>query len=571
MQKKKWMYKNIGINKDTLHELSVKMSVSPVTITLLMNRGYQNETDIMWFLKKPMSGIHPPFLLDGVERASERILKAVDNGEKIVVYGDYDVDGVTSTVLLYKFLKSIGADVRYYIPERANEGYGINMIALNKLIKSGAKLLITVDCGITAVGEVEFAKLQGMEVIITDHHNCQGKLPQAYAVINPKISEGEYPFTGLAGVGVAFKLILGIAVKSKMNTKEVFDEYCDLVAVGTLADLVPLRDENRIIVDRGLKKLQKGEGNIGIRALLEISGANKHGIGASSITFSVAPRLNASGRLGSAQASVELLIEDNKEKAAFQAQALDAENKERQMTELEIFNEAMQMIADNSQIAGKKVIVLSKEDWHQGVIGIVASRICEKFYKPAILISTKEGSGKGSGRSIPGFNLFEALSESKEYLKSFGGHSVAAGINIRTEDIQNFTECINKYADTVLSDEDMIPTVNIDCEIPPSLVSIQNIKFISSLEPFGVENQAPVFSLSNVRVVNFGAVGIDSKHLRMTVKAGEESFNCVGFGMGEYVSVLKLNSDIDIAFNMEINNFKERETIQLKLKDIHIK
>lgn len=571
MQKKKWLYKNIGINKDRLHELSAQMSVSPVTLTLLMNRGYENETDIMWFLKKPMSGIHPPFLLDGVEKAAERILKAVEDKEKIVIYGDYDVDGVTSTVLLYKFLKSIGADVRYYIPERANEGYGINMIALNKLIKSGAKLLITVDCGITAVGEVEFARLQGMEVIITDHHNCQEKLPQAYAVINPKIPESSYPFDSLAGVGVAFKLVLGIAVKAGMNTKEVFDEYSDLAAVGTLADLVPLRDENRIIVDRGLKKLREGRGNAGIRALLEISGADKHGIGSSAVAFSVAPRLNASGRLGSAAASVELLIENDREKAVSLAKGLDEENKERQLTELEIFNEAMQMIAYKPELAEKKVIVLSKEDWHQGVIGIVASRICERFYKPAILISTKDGSGRGSGRSIPGFNLFEALGESKEYLKSFGGHSVAAGVNIRTEDIEDFAECINKYADMVLGEEDMIPTVKIDCEIPSSLINVKNIKFISSLEPFGIENEAPVFSLSNVNVINFGAVGIDAKHLRMTVKMGDESFNCVGFGMGEYVSVLKVNDYVDIAFNMEINNFREHETIQLKLKDIHIK
>lgn len=566
MQKKNWVYKNTKINTEAFKKLSASMS--PVIATLLLNRGISEPENITSYFKKPLSLIHPPFLLEGVESACDRIVEAIKNKEKIVVYGDYDVDGITSTVLLYKFLNSQKADVSYYIPTRADEGYGINIIALNKIIKSGAKLLITVDCGITAVGEVEFAKLQGLDIIITDHHTCQEKIPKAHTVINPKLPGSLYPFPDLAGVGVAFKLALGIAIKLKLDTKKVFSEYSELAAIGTISDLVPLVDENRVIVDSGLKNISQGTKYPGIRALLEISGAKPFEINADTIAFSLAPRLNAAGRLSSASVSVELLLSQDFEEAKKLAASLDTENLERRKTEQEIFEEALEIIENDAEFDKKKVIVLHKENWHQGVIGIVASRICEKFYRPTIMISTSNGSGKGSGRSIPTFNLFNALENSAELLTSFGGHSMAAGINIKASDIEAFSQHINKYASTVLNDEDFIPTLKIDCEIPPSIITENNIKFLSNFEPFGIKNEAPVFSMSGVTLKGIYEIGSEKKHIRLTVSKNDYVFNCIGFSMGEYIKDLKTGDILDIAFGMTINNYQARELIQLRLKDI---
>ena len=564
MLRKNWIYKNQKLNKANLKILSD--SVSPIIATLLLNRDINSPDEAKTYFSKSLSAIHSPFALPDTDIAVERIIRAIENKEKIVVYGDYDVDGITSTVLVYKFLSACNADVSYYIPTRANEGYGINILALNKIIKSGAKLLLTVDCGITAVGEVEFAKLQGLDIIITDHHNCQDKIPKAVAVINPKRPDCTYPFNGLAGVGVAFKLVLALASKLKLNTSEVFSEYCDLAAIGSIADIVPLTDENRIITDRGLKKIRSGNSCPGILALLQTCNTDYKTANTDTVAFSIAPRLNASGRLNSAAQSVELLLTSDLKKAKLLAETLDEENTTRRNTEQEIFNEALSMIESDAEFDKKKVIVLYKEDWHQGVIGIVASRICEMFYKPTILISTSGSDGKGSGRSIPAFDLFSALNDSSEYLTSFGGHSIAAGLNIKAADIENFSAHINKYANTVLSDGDFIPVLKIDLEIPPSAITLNNIKFLSKFEPFGMANETPVFSLCGVTLESCSLIGADKKHLRLSVLKDGMKFNCIGFGMGD----LSLHNGelLDIAFCMVINNYQNQELIQLRLKDI---
>lgn len=566
MQKKNWVYKNTSINKETLKTLS--SSMSPVIATLLLNRGLCDPQSIGVYFKKTLGGILPPSMLDGVDEAADRIISAIKNNEKIVIYGDYDVDGITATVLLYKFLASQNANVSYYIPTRADEGYGINILALNKIVKSGAKLLVTVDCGITAVGEVEFAKLQGLDVIITDHHNCQDKIPKAFSVINPKLPDSSYPFPHLSGVGVAFKLALGIAVKLKLDTNKVFSDYCELAAIGSIADLVPLTGENRIIADRGLKSLSNGTKFLGIRALLDVCGTKTQEIGTDTIAFSIAPRLNAAGRLSSASVSVELLLAEDFEEAKKMATSLDEENSERRKTEQKIFEEALEIIENDPDFDKKKVIVLSKENWHQGVIGIVASRICEKFYRPTIMISVSNGMGKGSGRSIPAFNLFNGLENSSEFLTSFGGHSLAAGINIKSSEIENFSQHINKYAGTVLTDEDFIPTLKIDCEIPSGTITENNIKFLSNFEPFGIGNEIPVFSMCNVKLKSIHEIGSEKKHIRLTVSKNGDEFNCIGFGMAEYAQFLKSGDILDIAFSMTINNYQNRALLQLRLKDI---
>lgn len=562
-----WNFRNKKLNDETVNELSVKHHIPRVIAAILLNRGVKDE-DVDAYLKKSMADIVNPTLMLDMDKATDRICTAITNKEKIAVYGDYDVDGITATALLYEFLQSAGADAQYYIPDRKGEGYGINIMAVNKLYKLGTKLMITVDCGITAIGEVEFAKLQGMDVIITDHHTCKDRLPTAAAaILNPKRPDCEYPFDALAGVGVAFKLILALAMKLGMKTSDIFNKYVDIAALGTIADVVPLLGENRIIVDKGLKAMQNPQ-RPGIKAIMEVAGALRKGINASTIAFAIAPRLNAAGRLGTATTAVELLLTKDEGRAREIAADLDAENKERQLTEQNILEEALSLIAADPNFEKKKVIVLAKEDWHHGVIGIVASRLCEMFYKPCILISHSNGIGKGSGRSIPNFNLFDALSECEKYLTGFGGHSVAAGLNINISDLEDFIKAINKYADDTLTEKDMIPSVNIDCPITERAVTLENAYMLSRLEPFGMSNEKPVFAMANVQVTDIASVGADSKHLKLRVSRGGVTMNCIGFGMGALAENIACGDIINIAFHMDINHYQGTDTVQLLLKDI---
>ncbi|MGN0150184.1 MAG: single-stranded-DNA-specific exonuclease RecJ [Clostridia bacterium] len=569
MTDKIWKYKNKSLNPEFVSEVSAKHKIPKVISTILLNRGIE-ESEFKTFLKKSMRDIKNPNLMLDMDKATERIIKAINNKEKIVIYGDYDVDGITSTALMCEFLSGQGADVSYYIPDRKDEGYGINIMAVNKLFKQGTKLLITVDCGITAIGEVEFANLQGMDVIITDHHTCKDRLPTAAkAIINPKRPDCDYPFEGLAGVGVAFKLVLALAIALGLNTTECFNKYIDIVTLGTIADVVPLLDENRIIVDKGIKAMKRPM-RPGIRAIMEIAGASSRPLNASTVAFAIAPRLNAAGRLGSAKTAVELLLTKDKNEARRIAIELNEENKERQLTEQKIYDEALELIAADPNFEKKKVIVLAKEGWHQGVIGIVASRINDLYYKPCILISHHNGIGKGSGRSIPGFNLFDALSHCETHLTDFGGHSVAAGLNINMSDLEAFTKEINKYADEILSDSDMIPKVEIDCPITEKYITLENARMLSCLEPFGMNNDKPVFSISGAEAAYISSIGVNNKHLRLRVVKNGIFINCIGFYMGEYENTIHHGSIVDIAFQIDINHYQGNSAVQLILKDIKL-
>lgn len=566
MREKIWQYKNEKLKRADIEATAKALHIPPIFVTILLNRGIAKE-DMLPFLQKSMKNVINPMVMTDMDKAAARIKSAIDNKEKIVIYGDYDVDGITSTALLYDFLSSIGAEVDYYIPDRKGEGYGINIMAVNKLIKQGTKLLITVDCGITAIGEVEFAALQGMDVIITDHHTCKERIPTAAkAIVNPK-RDDEYPFKELAGVGVTFKLVLAVAIELGMNTNQCFNKYIDLAAIGTVADVVPLIDENRIIVDRGVKAIQESP-RIGIKALLNQSGNQPQSVTASSIAFIIAPRLNASGRLGSAETSVKLLLSKDIKEAEQIAKELDEQNRERQITEQKILNEAMELIQKDPNFEKKKVIVLAHEDWHHGVIGIVASKICEKFYKPCILISHSNGIGKGSGRSIDSFNLFDALSHCEDMLTQFGGHKIAAGLTINISELDGFITKINKYADENLTPKDLVPRVKIDCPVSEQALTSENAALLSKLEPFGVGNEKPVFSLSGAEIISINAVGNENRHLRLTIQRGSLKITCIGFSLGEYAGVFRCGDVVNIAFQMDINTYKGNENVQLILKDI---
>ena len=566
MRERIWEFKNKALKPQEIRNFALGNNIPPAIATILLNRGIRTGEQVRSYLKKELAGVHNPFLFDGMDAAADRIVTAIAENEPVVIYGDYDVDGITSTALLYSFLKSHGANAEYYIPDRKKDGYGINIMAVNRLARKGIKLMITVDCGITAVGEIEFAKTQGMEVIVTDHHTCKEDLPRAAAVINPKIPDSGYPFDGLAGVGVAFKLVLALAVRMGLNTKEVFMQYAELATVGTIADVVPLVDENRIIVDKGIMSARQTK-NKGIRALIEVSGINRTALSAMNVAFTIAPRLNVAGRLESADTAVRLLIEEDYDKALEIARHLNSLNAERQRIELEIFNKAMRQ-AESFGENEQSVYVLDGEGWNSGVIGIVASRVLEKFYRPCILISCENGKGKGSGRSIEGFNLFDALTACGGELTEFGGHSLAAGLSIEQDKIAEFRKKINEYAKKNMNPAMLVPKLKIECALDVSDITMNAAKIISRLEPFGMGNEMPVFAAYGLKVQNISCMGAEGKHLRLLLGAGGMSLRAVGFGMGELAQSIAVGQKVDIAFTMSVNIYQDNENLQLLLKDI---
>lgn len=566
MQKVNWNFKDNLIEPKKISEFSKKYKISYVMSVVLLNRGIETEEQVKSYISKSLESINNPKLLPDMEKAAKRITEAIEKKEKIMIYGDYDVDGVTSTSLLYSFLKDMGADVDYFIPDRIKDGYGLNILAVNKISKKGTKLIITVDCGISSFGEVELAKAQKMDVIITDHHSCREKIPQALAVVNPKRSDSQYPFNALAGVGVAFKLILAVAMNMGLNTRECFDKYVEFAAIGTVADVVSLQGENRVIVHKGIQSLAKSN-NFGLNALLKIAGADGKEIDSTTVAFMLSPRLNAAGRMGNAKLAVDLLLSKSEEEAYDLAVKLDETNKQRQKTELEIFREAVKMIEEDPDKDNKKVIVLAKEGWHHGVIGIVASRILEIYYKPCIIIACDGNIGKGSGRSVEGINLFDALTACEDLLTQYGGHAQAAGLSLNMDNFDAFVKKINTYISDNIKTEP-IKTLNIDCTVPSGFISIDSARQMSWLEPFGEGNEKPVFAVKGARVVSASAIGADGKHLRLRVDISGKITDAVGFGFGEYAKYLNPDRVIDIAFNLDINNFMNNEKVQLIIKDI---
>ncbi len=562
MLQKKWLLKEF--DKNRVVEISKEFRISPLTSIILYNRGICESEAIAEFLKCDLGNLHDPYLLKDMDKAVSRIRQALENNEKITIYGDYDVDGITSIAILYKHLTSLGFEVDYYIPDRIQEGYGVNRDALDKIKENGTKVVITVDTGITAVEETEYAKSIGMDIIITDHHECKETIPAAYAAIDPKRKDCTYPFKNLAGVGVAFKLIQ--ALDDNTSVDELIEKYSDLICLGTVADISPLIDENRIIVTKGLEKFSNTE-NIGLKALIDVSITNNKAITTSTIGYILAPRINASGRLGCASRSVEMFLTSDKEKAYELANDLCEENTTRQQTEQKMFAEALEYIEDNPAIKDDQVLVIAHENWHHGIVGIVSSKITEKFYKPSILFAIDGDEAKGSGRSISGFNLFEALENTNEILEKFGGHELAAGLSIKTENIEKFRESINKQTITKIDENALIPTVSIDAVIKPSYITLETVDEINKLQPFGVDNPSPIFAVRNIKIHKISTMS-EGKHLRMTLLKENKFLDAVGFGMGEYYNHLKEGDFIEVAFGLDINDYKGFKNVQLILKDI---
>ncbi|MDP8231550.1 MAG: single-stranded-DNA-specific exonuclease RecJ [Candidatus Zophobacter franzmannii] len=536
---------------------------------LLVRKGLYTLDQIEEFFDPSPQGIIDPFIFVDMEKAVERILRAIDNRERITIYGDYDVDGTTATSLLYLGLKRLDGIVDFYIPHRMIDGYGLSVAGLQQIQQDGTTLIITVDCGVNALAEVKLIAELGMEVIITDHHNPKEAIPEAYAIINPKMKNSPYPSTQLAGVGVAYKLLMAIYTKLGIDTTENVNKYLDLVALGTIADIVPLTGENRIFASLGLKQLSQ-KFNHGLNALIDIANLNDKTINTSNIVFVLAPRINAAGRMGSAAISVELLISNDEKRSYELAEIIEQQNSLRQQADQKTYQEACDIInIKYKDMDNTFCIVVSSDGWHPGVIGVVASKLVERYYRPVIMISFKDGLGSGSGRSISSFNLFDAITSVEHNLFSFGGHKYAVGLTIGQESIDKFEVELNKYVRENLDVCNLVQTIKIDRTIELYDINLGLLEWIEKFSPFGPENMRPIFSSTYVTIASYPYT-VGRNHLKMKVIKDGVTLDIIGYNLGHMLDKLRKNSIVDIVYTLEINNFFGKKTIQGKLKDLRL-
>lgn len=558
---KKWECIELDNEKiKNVEKIEDEYGISNLLAKILVNRNLTQKEDIDLFLKPTRHDFHNPYLMPDMALAVDRIIKAINNKEKILIYGDYDVDGITSITVVKNFLLERGANVAQYIPNRLNEGYGLNKEAIKKIADEGVNLIITVDCGISGIEEVDYANSLGLEVIVTDHHEVGEVLPNAIAVVDAKRKDSTYPFRELAGVGVGFKLIQAIAQRLELEEKEYL-KYLDIVCIGTISDIVPLVDENRVIAKLGLKLVEVTK-NVGLKALLESSGYKK--IDSFTVSFGLAPRINACGRMGKEKEALNLFLTQDENEAKKIALRLNEYNKERQDIEKRIYEDAVNNIEKSEK--NKQVLVLGSEKWHHGVIGIVASKITDLYFKPSILICFEEDEGKGSGRSIPGFDLYESLTNCSENLEKFGGHSMAVGVTLKKENFEKFKEEFEKYAQNS-NICDIIPIIKIDEEITLEDINIKAVEELNMLEPFGEANKMPLFMYKNLKIHSIRTLS-EGKHIKLTLKDNNFYIDSIGFNLGHLAEEYQIGDKVDVVGSLEINRFNGRESVQINLKDL---
>lgn len=557
---KKWVCKDINLEK--VEEIKEKYGLTDLVTNILVGRNILEENEIRVFLNPTRNDFYDPFLLQDMDVAVDRIIKAIENKERIIIYGDYDVDGITSISVLKQFLEDRGTKVFETIPNRLDEGYGLNKEAINRIAKEKYTLMITVDCGISGIEEIEYANSLGIETIVTDHHEPLDVLPNAIAVIDPKIKTNKYPFSQLAGVGVVFKLIQAISKKLDLDEKEYL-KYLDLVCIGTISDIVPLIDENRVIAKLGLKLVEVTK-NIGLRTLLNSLGYQK--INSMCISFGVAPRINACGRMGQAEEALKLFLTKDIAEAQALTNKLNEYNRVRQEIEKKIYEDAIDKI-EKDNMKEKSCIVLAGENWHHGVIGIVASKITDMYFKPSILICMENDEGKGSGRSIPGFDLHNALCKTSKYLQKYGGHEMAVGLSMYKENFEIFKKDFEEYTKECNVDE-IIPIINIDKQINDKELIIENVKDLEKLEPYGEANKMPLFLYKNLKIDSIRSL-TEGKHIKLTLKTDNNNvIVAMGFNMGHRAEEFLIGDKVDIVGTLEINSFNGLENVQFNLKDI---
>ena len=555
---KKWqLYEN---NDEQIKKISEEFNINKLLASILINREIKEE-DIEIFLKPTRKNFHNPFLMPDMGIAVDRILQAIEKKEKIIIYGDYDVDGITSITVLKSFLKDIGVEASEYIPNRLEEGYGLNNAAIDKIAQEGYDLMITVDCGISGIKEIEYSKQLGIDTIVTDHHEVGDEIPNAVAVVDAKRKDNKYPCRHLAGVGVAFKLIQALSIKLNMK-EEAYLKYLDIVCIGTISDIVPLIDENRVITKLGLM-LVKQTKNMGLKSLLMSSGYRN--IDSSSISFGIAPRINASGRMGCANDALELFLTNDIYEVNRLTKKLNEYNKIRQDTEKNIYNEAVEKI-ENKKLNENNVIVVGGQNWHHGVIGIVSSKITDLYFKPSILLCYEGELAKGSGRSIPGFDLHEALMKSQNLIEKFGGHSMAIGITIKKNNLNEFSKKIEEIA--IADDIKKIkPIIKIDAKIDLDEINRDIVESLKQLEPFGEGNKMPMFLFKNLKINSIRALS-EGKHIKMALKQNNSIIDSIGFNLGNLSEEYRIGDRIDIVGTLEINTFNGVDNLQINIKDV---
>ncbi len=561
----KWIVAN-DYSQDVVNALSQTLQIPPIIAKILLRRGIDSFEAAKTFFRPSLQRLYDPFLMKDMDKATERLRQAVLSDEKILIYGDYDVDGITAISFLYLILKELGVKVSYYIPDRLSEGYGLSEKGIRKAADEGISLIVTVDCGVTGHREIELARSLGIDVVVSDHHEPSPMLPDAVAVIDPKRADCPYPFKELAGVGVAYKLAQGLLNRMDID-ESILENYLEFVAIGTSADIVPLVDENRIFVKAGLDRLNNTE-NIGLQALLNAAGLQYRQIGTGQIVFIIAPRINAVGRMGDAERAVRLMTTDDPGEAHAIAAVLEQENRHRKSVDEETFNEALTQAEEQFDKDSSRTLVLYKEGWHPGVIGIVASRVVERYYRPTILISVEDGIGKGSARSIEGFDLYSALKECEDLLIGFGGHKYAAGLSIEAEKIETFRERFEAIARRKLTEERLIPKLNIESELQLDEIDSKFLKLLKLFAPYGPRNMRPVFVSYNLQVVGSPSI-VGGNHLKFKIRQNGTVFDVIGFGMGDlYYRLTPGENSLDLAFVIEENEYMGRKTIQLRAKDL---
>ena len=563
-------------NPDLSRSLASGLGVHPLVGQLLINRGVTDADAARRFIRPALSALHDPALLPGMEQAVEVVSEAVRAGRRITIYGDYDVDGVSGTSTLWRCLRLAGADVTYYVPHRVDEGYGLNTEALEQLAADGTAVVVTVDCGITAVEPVRRAKELGLAVVITDHHEPGAELPPADSLVHPRLEGSAYPFGELSGAGVAFKLAwaLGQRFNGAAKVSDAFREFLvtamAMVALGTVADVVPLVDENRVLVHHGLRAID-ATANEGIKALIEVSGLGGGTVDAFDIGFRLGPRLNAIGRLGHARLAVELMTTDSADRAMELAKFLDQQNRQRQSLERRIFHQAAEQVEAELDLDATPAICLAHADWHAGVIGIVASRLVDRFYRPTILVSMGEDSGQGSGRSVAGFNLLDAIRESGSELTSFGGHAYAAGLRVEPARFEAFRDRFYEVARQWIDAKDLAPEVNVDAEVSLSTLTVPVLREIERLAPFGQGNPTPVLVSRPLDIVGQPRqVGRGDRHLSFMVRHDGAPQKAIAFGMGDRIDEALPGRQCELVYEPSLNHWQGRTSVDLKVKHLRM-
>jgi single-stranded-DNA-specific exonuclease len=569
MTNKRWKIREV-YDDYSVKSLADSLNISDVLSRLLIQRDITSFSQAKYFFRPSLDSLHDPFLMNGMETATYRVITALTENQLIMVYGDYDVDGTCSTALLYLFLKELGAKVEFYIPKRLTEGYGINLTGIDHAKSRNASLIISVDCGITAVEETEYAKTLGMDLIICDHHQPKEQIPDALAVLDPLKPDCSYPFVYLSGAGVAFKLAQGVS--ERIGKRELPLKYLDLVALAGAADIVPLIGENRILVKEGLEQINSNP-RPGILALIKSSNMQPGDLTSGQIIFTIAPRINAVGRMGDAERAVELLITESTDEALKMAQILETENYQRRKIDEDTFSMAQDIVENSIDLTADTAIILHQETWHAGVIGIVASRLVEKYYRPTIILTTAGGVAKGSARSISNFNIYDALKKCDDLLIHFGGHQAAAGLAVEMDKLTEFKFKFNQVAKEAITEDDLTPEIKIDSKLKFSEITPKFLRIIDQFAPFGPGNMRPVFLSENVEIGNKPKI-VGTNHVVVTLKqnGSDKSFECIGFNMAEYyVEMTKTNCKADIVYNIDKSARNGMSFPQLRLKDIKFK